>query len=142
MTMRRILTIASLAGFAFACNNAPKDTRPAGPAAIQAPEVAYATDLPTIKKGEEVFTAHGCPACHKIGGGKLVGPDLQNVTARRNPLWIAKMILHPEQMVSQDETARQLLATHMTPMPNQKVDAATELPALMSFLKTKEVGTP
>jgi cytochrome c2 len=140
MTMRRIPNIAVL--FALvACNTAPKDTRPSGPATISVPEVAYATDLPTIKKGEEVFTAHGCPACHKIGGGKLVGPDLQNVTVRRHPQWIAKMILHPEAMVAQDQTARDLLKTHFTPMPNQKVDAATELPALMAFLKTKE-GAP
>ena len=29
-----------------------------------------------ISEGEQLFTAKGCNACHSIGGGDLVGPDL------------------------------------------------------------------
>ncbi len=33
-----------------------------------------------------------CKACHTIGSGKLVGPDLQGVTERRDEAWLIKFI--------------------------------------------------
>ena len=35
------------------------------------------------KTGEEIFQS-GCNACHTIGGGRLVGPDLLGVSERRS----------------------------------------------------------
>ena len=110
-----------------------------GPASIALPAtLAVSTDPAIVKKGEALFAGKGCTACHKIGGGKLVGPDLQGVTARRSTRWIARMILHPEVMLREDPTAKQLLATHLTPMSAQGVEPESELPALLSYLKSKE----
>lgn len=106
-----------------------------GPADVAIPEIAVSND---VAAGEKLFASKGCSACHKIGGGKLVGPDLQGVTARRKTKWIARMILHPDQMLQKDATARELLKVHMTPMPPQNVDAQSELPALLAFLKAHE----
>jgi mono/diheme cytochrome c family protein len=106
-----------------------------GPADIAIPEIAASND---VAAGEKLFASKGCSACHKIGGGKLVGPDLQGVTARRKTKWIARMILHPDQMIQKDATARELLKVHMTPMPPQNVDPAGELPAILAFLKSHE----
>ena len=114
------------------------DPRPAGPASIVVPAIAISTAPADIEAGKAMFVRKGCPACHKIGGGKLVGPDLKGVTARRNPRWIERMILHPEIMLQQDETARGLLRTHLTPMANQHVDPDTELPKILSYLKANE----
>ena len=66
--------------------------------------------------GAELFTSKGCPACHTIGGGRLVGPDLEGVTERRSREWIIAMIMHPDSMLRNDETARELLAEYFTPM--------------------------
>lgn len=100
--------------------------------------VTISTDPATIARGEAVFSAKGCIGCHKIGGGKLVGPDLKGVTARRPPDWLARMILHPDTMVKEDETAKKLLAEHLVPMPNQNVDVQSELPAILAYLKSTE----
>jgi len=106
-------------------------------AALKVPDVAFSTVQADIDKGKDVFTAKGCNGCHKIGGGKLVGPDLKGVTGRRDKQWIAKMILRPDLMVKEDPTAKDLFKTYMTAMPNQGVPEA-DLPALMSYLKANE----
>ena len=105
---------------------------------IVTPDITISTAPEDIKKGEETYTAKGCPACHKLGGGKLVGPDLKGVTARRDQEWLEKMILRPDVMVKEDETAKKLLAEHFTPMPNQGVDPEKDLPFILSFLKANE----
>jgi mono/diheme cytochrome c family protein len=133
--MRRTIAIV----FALAmmgCGD--KDPRPAGPEAIEAPDVQVSTAAEDVARGQDLFSKKGCVACHKIGGGKLVGPDLKGVTVRRNPKWMARMILHPEQMLQQDETAKDLLKTYFTPMANQHIDPETELPALLAYLKSNE----
>jgi mono/diheme cytochrome c family protein len=117
---------------------ATSDPRPAGPEAITAPAITISTAAADVENGKAVFTKKGCPACHKLGGGKLVGPDLKGVTARRNPLWIERMILHPEIMLQQDQTAKDLLRTHLTPMANQNVNPDSELPAILAYLKANE----
>lgn len=114
------------------------DPRPAGPEVIEVPPIAISTAPGDVDDGKSVFTKKGCNACHKLGGGKLVGPDLKGVTARRNPRWIERMILHPEIMLQQDQTARDLLRTHLVPMANQQVNPQTELPKLLAYLKANE----
>jgi mono/diheme cytochrome c family protein len=116
---------------------APKAEAPKA-AAIEVPQIVISTAQPDIDKGKEVFAAKGCPACHKMGGGKLVGPDLKGVTARRSTEWLVKMILKPDLMVKEDPEAKKLFAEYMLPMPNQNVDAVKDLPFIMAYLKSAE----
>jgi mono/diheme cytochrome c family protein len=134
ITLAALLAAGSL--FTAACGDS--DKRPQGPPSIDAPTVKYSAAPADVDAGKALFAQKGCNACHKLGGGKLVGPDLKGVTARRHPLWIARMILKPDVMIKEDETARELFKTHLTPMPNQSVDAATELPKIMAYLKANE----
>lgn len=105
---------------------------------IVVPSFTVSTAPADIKKGEEAFAAKGCTACHKIGGGKLVGPDLKGVTARRDETWLKKMILRPDVMIKDDEVAKKLFVEHLTPMPNQGVNPETELPFILAYLKSVE----
>ena len=105
---------------------------------IEVPEFVVSTTADDIKKGEGFFAARGCIACHKVGGGKLVGPDLKGVTARRTEKWIKSMILRPDVMVKEDEVAQKLLGETFVPMPNQGVDPKAELPFILAFLKSAE----
>lgn len=150
---RMALVAALVSGIAFvACkkeeaasssepSSAPSAANPAAGggalAALKVPDVTYSTAQADIDKGKEVFAAKGCNGCHKIGGGKLVGPDLKGVTGRRDKQWIAKMILHPDVMTKEDPTAKDLFKTYLTQMPNQGVPEG-DLPALMSYLKANE----
>jgi hypothetical protein len=40
-----------------------------------------------------------CKACHTIGGGKLVGPDLQGITERREEAWLIKFIQNSQELI-------------------------------------------
>lgn len=59
-------------------------------------------------EGKAIFEEK-CAGCHSIGGGKLVGPDLKDVTKRRDPQWIKSFISDPAKMIASDATAKQLL---------------------------------
>ncbi len=85
--------------------------------------------------GEQLFAQRGCVACHKIGEGRLVGPDLQGVTGRRSYDWIYAMITAPDSMLQTDSTVKRLFAEYFTPMPNQKVQL-DEARALYEYLRT------
>lgn len=70
-------------------------------------------------KGKEKFETM-CMACHKMDA-RHIGPALGDVTERRKPEWIMNMILDPERMVKEDETAKALLGEYIAPMANQNL---------------------
>ena len=60
-----------------------------------------------------------CKACHTIGGGKLVGPDLKGVNERREEAWLIKFIQNSTEMIqSGDPIAVEVFeANNKIPMP-------------------------
>lgn len=85
------------------------------------PEPTGAVDEELAEEGEEQFQARGCVACHTVGEGRLVGPDLAGVTERRTYTWGMSMIINPDSMLRTDSIARRLLSEYFTPMSNQGV---------------------
>src|SRR3989338_7370036 len=61
-----------------------------------------------------------CVSCHTVGGGKLVGPDLKGVTAKRERSWLVRWIKEPDKMLAAgDPIAASLLKEfNNVPMPN------------------------
>lgn len=56
------------------------------------------------------FYQQNCMSCHTIGGGRLVGPDLKNVTQRKDREWLVGFILNPQGMIGRgDPYAQKLL---------------------------------
>lgn len=96
----------------------------------------------SVTPGETIFQTK-CAACHTVGGGKLVGPDLQGVTAKRDPAWLKAFIATPDKVLaSGDPIAAQLLKEYNNiPMPNQGL-TAQEVDALITFLATKGGSVP
>lgn len=47
--------------------------------------------------GEGLFQK-ACSACHTIGGGKRIGPDLHGVTSRRKKDWLIRAMMEPDVM--------------------------------------------
>lgn len=63
-----------------------------------------------------------CLACHSLGGGRKLGPDLAGVTTRRNDAWLARWLKAPEQMLASDPAAQAMLQEYgKLPMPNQNL---------------------
>jgi mono/diheme cytochrome c family protein len=56
------------------------------------------------------FFRQNCASCHTVGGGRITGPDLEGVTARKDRQWLVRFILNPKAVIdSGDPYAKQLL---------------------------------
>jgi mono/diheme cytochrome c family protein len=59
------------------------------------------TDAPRLSipdPGQYIFATH-CAACHSIGQGDKIGPDLLGVTSIRDRTWLRRFIATPEKNV-------------------------------------------
>lgn len=46
------------------------------------------------------FFRQNCTSCHTIGGGRLTGPDLKDVTKRQERSWLLNFIQHPTDVLN------------------------------------------
>lgn len=68
--------------------------------------------------GRQVFETI-CVACHTIGAGVRIGPDLQGVTDRRDPDWLRRFIRDPAEVrASGDSIAAANQQQYGITMPN------------------------
>jgi mono/diheme cytochrome c family protein len=94
-----------------------------------------AIDESLAAKGKEVFKAK-CSACHKIKK-KYVGPALLGVTKRREPEWIMNMIMNPEKMIVENDTAKALLTKFLAPMANQSINKE-DARAILEYFRLRD----
>jgi mono/diheme cytochrome c family protein len=45
------------------------------------------------------FFKQNCTSCHTIGGGRLTGPDLKDVTTRKDGRWLVQFLQSPKAMI-------------------------------------------
>ncbi len=88
--------------------------------------------------GQQIFQTM-CTACHTIGKGKLLGPDLAGVTKRREESWLRRQIKEPDQLLAEnDPIATQLLEeANNLPMAPLGLDDA-QVDAVIAYLKSTE----
>ena len=86
---------------------------------------ASATPIdPDAVAGKLAFESK-CLACHSVGQGKKLGPDLAGVTKRRSEAWLARWLKEPEKMLQSDPDAKAMLKEfNNIPMPNQSLGDA------------------
>ncbi|MDE2597992.1 MAG: multicopper oxidase domain-containing protein [Rhodocyclaceae bacterium] len=76
---------------------------------------------PAAAQGKLDFESK-CLACHSIGRGRKLGPDLAGVTRRRTDVWLTRWLQSPEKMLESDAEAKALLKEfNNIPMPNQSL---------------------
>ena len=105
-------------------------------AGIWTPAVANAAGT-DAEAGNKIFQEK-CTACHTLGKGPLVGPDLKGVTARRPREWLEQWIAAPDAMLAKkDPVATELLHQFRdVPMPNQGL-STSEVTAVLAYLETE-----
>jgi protein SCO1 len=98
--------------------------------------------IATIAQGQAAFQK-SCASCHTIGKGRSVGPDLQNVTLRRDLLWIVRWLAGPEQMVEDNDPTALAVGSafkRMPVMPSLALSDA-ETHAILLYLDSTRTGT-
>jgi protein SCO1 len=100
---------------------------------------ADARPLNITDKGQYLFATH-CAACHSIGGGDKIGPDLLRVTTYRERAWLAHFITEPDKLIADgDPTAIALFEKYrQVRMPNLRL-ADEDVSALIDFLVARAV---
>lgn len=136
-----VVLLAACGGGGSAGSAGAPDSAATGNSGPWPPEPTGPVDERLAERGEELFRARGCNACHEVGGGRLVGPDLEGVTERRSYGWTMAMITNPDSMLRSDSIARRLLGEYYTPMSNQGV-TAEQSRAIWEYLRheTEEAG--
>ncbi len=95
----------------------------------------------SVTDGEALFKSK-CTACHTIGSGPLIGPDLKGVTKIRDVAWLSAWIKGPDKVVaSGDATAKQLVAQYGMQMPNLGL-SDTEVAGLIAYLQSQDGAAP
>ncbi len=97
-----------------------------------------------VGPGEKIF-AQKCSACHTIGGGPRVGPDLKGVTERRERSWLVSFISDPDAMFSRSDPIAVTLSREFgnARMPNLGL-SPEQVNAVVDYLaaQTRAVVSP
>jgi protein SCO1/2 len=104
-----------------------------------------APEVKLNSRGEYLYRTR-CQACHTMGGGDRLGPDLANVASARPRPWLRRWLKEPDKMIEEgDPLAVALLAQYKNlPMPNFGF-GDVEVDALIAYMeemdKKREAGT-
>ena len=95
-------------------------------------------DLQASSAGQEIFETN-CMSCHTIGGGAIVGPDLEGVLERRDREWLAEFIRIPDQIIASGDpiVVEMLTEFNNVEMPNLAL-TETDVEALLIFFESAE----
>jgi protein SCO1/2 len=96
---------------------------------------AEAPRLDAQTQGQYLFETR-CAACHTLGQGDGVGPDLAGVTQQRERAWLERWLAAPDKVLAEgDPLALALLARYKNiPMPNLHL-SEQDVAALLAYLE-------
>ena len=99
---------------------------------------------PLAAQEVEQFFKSTCAACHTIGNGPLVGPDLKGVTGRRDRAWLVRFIPAPIKVIeSGDPYVLQLQKdSHGLVMPSLPTLTPALVNSLIDYIESQSGTAP
>jgi mono/diheme cytochrome c family protein len=90
---------------------------------------------PATAQTAQDFFQQNCTACHTIGGGRLVGPDLKDVTQKKDREWLEHFMQNPKAVIDSGDPyalqirreANGIIMPKITGMTPQMADALLNL---------------
>jgi cytochrome c2 len=93
----------------------------------------------TADQGGTIFAAK-CAACHSIGKGKVVGPDLKGITTTQSHQWLEQWIASPSAVIKAgDPTATALVKQYPLQMPDLGL-SPTDVDAVIAYIAAQSGG--
>jgi mono/diheme cytochrome c family protein len=101
--------------------------------------------IPAIGLAQDsaAYFQSNCASCHMIGGGPLVGPDLQNLEQRKDREWLLKFLSNPQAVIdSGDPYAKKMLgeSNGVVMPPVSGLDRA-QIEALLDWIAAQAKST-
>ena len=95
------------------------------------------SSFPQLSTGESLYRTR-CSTCHTIGGGDGLGPDLLDVTERRDRDWLIRWLKVPNEMLAEKDPIAMALfyKYNQVPMPNLRLTDKDAID-LLEFIKHK-----
>ena len=87
------------------------------------------------EKGMQIFNIK-CAMCH-AADRTTAGPNLSGITKSQTPEWIMNMILNPEQMAKENETAKSPASKFPMKMANQNL-SQEDARAILEYFRSKD----
>jgi mono/diheme cytochrome c family protein len=78
--------------------------------------ISHSEDGRTQESGEQIYQKT-CFACHTIGGGQLVGPDLIGVHERRSQDWLVRFVISSQSMINEGDVEAVALFEEFNRLP-------------------------
>lgn len=109
------------------------------------------SSLPAQTSEAAGFFRQNCTTCHTIGGGRLTGPDLKNVTQRKDRAWLVQFLQDPKAVIDSgdpyalklQEEARGVVMSTIAGMSKEQADALLNMIEAESKLpKSQFAGSP
>jgi mono/diheme cytochrome c family protein len=97
------------------------------------------------------FFRQNCVSCHTIGGGRLTGPDLKNVTQRKDRAWLVQFLQDPKAIIASgdpyalklQQEARGVVMPTISGMTREQAEALLNMIEAESRLpKSQFAGSP
>jgi protein SCO1/2 len=90
-----------------------------------------------IDKGQYLFATR-CAACHTIGNGDKVGPDLLGVTSVRDRAWLNRIITEPDKLIDEKDPIATALFKKYREIRMPRLGLPQEdVNTLIEFMKTQ-----
>lgn len=95
----------------------------------------FAVHSPLQAQDAAAFFKQNCTSCHTIGGGRLTGPDLKDVTTRKDRAWLVQFLQSPKAMMDSgdpyalklQQEARGVVMPNIAGMSPQQAQALLDL---------------
>ncbi len=101
--------------------------------------------IPAIGLAQDsaAYFQSNCASCHTIGGGPLVGPDLQNLEQRKDRQWLLKFLANPQAVIdSGDPYAKKMLGeSNDVVMPAVSGLDRSQIEALLDWIAAQAKST-
>jgi cytochrome c551/c552 len=99
-----------------------------------AAQTTLAVDATLAKRGKGLWEKKGCMICHRIGGGRAAGPDLQHIFEQRSMDWLTRFLKNTSEMLANDSLAMELLAQNKKmKMPDMQLTDA-DVDAVLHYM--------
>jgi protein SCO1 len=100
---------------------------------------AGATQL-NLDKGAYLFATR-CAACHTIGNGDKIGPDLLGVTSSRDPNWLRRTITEPDKLIAEKDPLATALFKQYKEVQMPRLNLAeADIDVLIDFMKRESAS--